>query len=370
MYLYAACRILDDSTNQLSIYVDEIVNGQMKEALGGDYSKYRWIIKAKNENTGEYVNKIVDDIKANGIELLFLNTIELNGYYMKLVSRTACAKVLTIININNWFNRGWRLNLGSLVKRWQARSILDRVDAISVMERNLENHIREHNYFTKLIFNLPFSIYEEADTKCEKKRSFVVPGNIEEKRRDYNIVIDAFQEVIGKDREVELYLLGVPVGDYGKSIIDRCEQLVAQGARIRTYRSFVDEGLFAREVLSSIAIISPIRVETVFDGISETYGKTKATGCVFDAIKYAKVGIFPEDLTVPAEIESSIIKYKGKNDLVNIMNKLLKDEKFLKEQAQNAINNSLKYSVNNIRPKVFSLIKDMFKLKAEKRGGG
>ena len=74
-----------------------------------------------------------------------------------------------------------------------------------------------------------------ADSEIVK---FVIPGNIEEKRKDYIMILNIFEKIFLSYSNVSLSLLGRPLGEYGEMVIDKCNNLKEKGYKVNYYNFF------------------------------------------------------------------------------------------------------------------------------------
>jgi hypothetical protein len=266
--------------------------------------------------------------------------------------------ITTVHTANAWFNKKSVINLkklhlaidtilSSLIVKF---IILPKFGAINVLYSPIKDYILNETNYDKKIFTLPFNFFDETKkiVKIKKEKiQFVIPGQIEEHRRDYITIIDAFEQILNDfNDEIDLYLLGYPVGNYGKNILKRCNLLKEKGYNIFTFDKFVPEEKYNEIILNSDFIISPIKIKTGSWGLlEEIYGVTKASATVFEAIQYSKPLVVPYDFKIVDELESSTIKYMNSQDLIQKIIEFINDRKKLNQINQLALNNSKKFSL-------------------------
>ena len=75
--------------------------------------------------------------------------------------------------------------------------VIPKFDAINVIYHPLKDYIRANIDYKKEIFTLPTSIFEKAKTvkrqEDEGKLSIVIPGLIQEHRKNYDTVFPTFE---------------------------------------------------------------------------------------------------------------------------------------------------------------------------------
>jgi hypothetical protein len=348
------CKIKD--TN-IIIFTTKDLLSRLEKYLG---TKDQYEIVLKNDDEGlQSFLKRVEKICNERVDLLFVNTIQVTNYYLPrfLGFKPKCKTIMTVHIANAWFKQRFVFNLkkpiisldtnvSSIIVKFL---ILPKFDAINVIYPPIKDYILNETNYKKEIFTLPFNFYEnnlKAD-KTNKRIKFVVPGQIEEHRREYKFVLDAFEHLF-KDfnEDIDLYLLGYPVGNYGKSILRRCEDMKNKGYNIFTFNSFIPEEQYNEIISDSDFIIAPIKIKSRGWGeIQEIYGLTKASAVVFEAIQYAKPLVVPNEFKIIKELENSTIKYIDSKDLENKLKDCIVNKNRIQDLKKVALKSSKYYSL-------------------------
>ena len=215
--------------------------------------------------------------KADYLDLLFVNTIQpFPKDYMKWIRfKPKCRTILTIHEANSELKN----------KIPFKKTVLNKFDAISVALPAVKDYIVENDIYDGEIYTIPFMLHEE---KTAGNGLFVVPGQIACFRRDYTWLFkkENLQKIL------PLYILGTPVGRYGKSVIKSCKKLFDNGYPVYYHDSngYIPAVEYTRIIRNCTTIVAPLRNPTEgFLGFNEEcYGKTKVCGSMFEAIKYGK----------------------------------------------------------------------------------
>ena len=113
---------------------------------------------------------------------------------------------------------------------------------------------------------------------------------------------------------------------------------------------------FDQQVETAHFIFIPSVVNTKICGnISETYGVSKSSGNIFDAIKHAKPFIVPTKLTIPSNLETSCFKYENISDLADFLKKIASSPVDYAKWQTLALDNSKNYTIEKIRERNGSL---------------
>ncbi len=110
-----------------------------------------------------------------------------------------------------------------------------------------------------------------------------VPGQVSEKRRNYDVVLDAVEA--NPDLPLELVLLGRLVSKPLKRRIEAMPDDVRR--KIKTFNDFIDENLYLETVMNSHYLLMPI----IFP-----YGRFKTTGGIGDGISMGVPIVLPSGM--------------------------------------------------------------------------
>jgi hypothetical protein len=185
-------------------------------------------------------------------------------------------KILTIHNIHRYFkvdaNLIKKYNLQS-PKKFQIR-FLRKFNKIVVLQDNLAKTLKVKYGIDSIIipYKLTKPIYIEKRKNfledCNKQKiKFVVPGNVDSKRKNYYSIVDTFS-VFSKE-SYELVFLGKVIE---RDIIDYAKK---KNINLKYFDSYLSENEFNNEIISSHFLIGLISNEL-------PYGELKASGVVFD----------------------------------------------------------------------------------------
>ena len=157
---------------------------------------------------------------------------------------------------------------------------------------------------------------------------------------------------------VHITLLGAGNSEYGKIILDKCKAYSELHHNLTYYTGkIVYQDEFDRQMDDCHFIFIPSVINTIIDdNIEETYGLTKSSGNIFDAIKHGKPMIIPAGLTINTDLESGVKKYASLNNLVDFLQKMVSQPQDYIEIASDALNNSGEYTIEKCRQKINDLL--------------
>ncbi len=363
--LYTFSKICKTNNTNVTIFTTKELFSRLKSYMGEkDRKNYDIMLKRDTENIRSFMKR-VETICNKKIDVLFINTIHETLldliYYLKFNPKSKT--ILLIHHVNAWmkprliFNikhpiRTIDTNLSSALIR---KFIFPKFDAINVIYHPLKDHIRANTDYEKEIFTLPTSIFENVKTtegqKEDGKLRIVIPGLIQEHRKDYSAVFPAFENLFENYKgKIKLYVPGLPVARFGKQVYNKFKDMGQKGYDIVIFDHFVPNDIFDDILIKSDIILAPIRIKTRADSdIEETYGKTVGSGIIFNAIQYAKPIVVPAEFNMLPDLESSTLKYSDSIELEKIVTELISDSVKLQELKKEAMTNSQKFSLKNLQ---------------------
>lgn len=361
--LYSFMKICKTNKTKVTVFTTPKVFSRL---LTYDFNKedFNFIIKKKTESKIAFLRR-VKKICNKEIDLLFINTIHATIFdliqYINFNPDTK--KVLVVHHANAWirpylvfdpfhFLNTIDSNFSSvLIKNF----IFPKFDAINVIYGPVRKYIYENMDFNKEIFTIPTSTFEEDlfinNQNDNDKLKIVLPGIIQKHRKDYLSILTAFLKICEKYKnKIEIYVLGQPIGPYGRLVVKEYNNLNKKGGKVVTYDGFVPDDVFDKILNYCDIILTPLRIETKADNlIKEQYGKTVGSGVVYNTIKYARPIIVPSEFNMIGEFTSSTLKYQNHKDLEKILDDLLTNPPKMRKFKHEALINSRKFTLNKLQ---------------------
>jgi len=254
-----------------------------------------------------YTDKNTAIKSSKNLDLLFVNTIRPLPWdnLRWLTANLKCKTILTIHEANT--------------ELLFHKPILNKFDAISVPLQQIKDYIIENNLYKGKIFTFPFLLHESKYPNENNMR--VVPGKIEKFRRNYDFILDSLL------KSEKLCLLGEPIGTYGDKIILKCIDLNDRGYNIKYYTKKVPEKEYQETLKECKSILSFLNHETkgLNKLVKEYYGKTKACGAMFEAIRYGK--LFINNLNIQIDYKDYLLEDWKKYFKEKVVEEFLNEER-------------------------------------------
>lgn len=137
------------------------------------------------------------------------------------------------------------------------------------------------------VLPLFFNIFHENTSNTSPL--IVIPGTVSQKRRDYLSILKTLNNI---NIPMNVTFLGKANGKELKWLKNFEQENILH--KISYFTQKISQKSFDNIMKTADVLWCPIKAETEFFSIKETYGKTKISGNIGDAIKYGKWAIFPE----------------------------------------------------------------------------
>lgn len=334
-------RICNTSEDTVTLFTNETV---LSLADFDPQTNSDFEVDLQGERTLQEYLTDIENVSEESLDLLVINSMLGDTKRMQTYSEfePQCASLLRLHSINLWFEehlselngKAGKLNL---LLRQRA---LDNHDGVFVAHEPLLEYLRtETPYDEKSYCFLPvFHEYTDADpSRSEDDRTgttFVVPGRVDPYRKDFHVALDAYEAVAG-DCDVGLHLLGHVRDEEARNIVQRCERLAdcfdERVAFPDMDLDWISESEFIRVMQEADAVLSPVNESYEKRFMDETYGKTKTTGNVRDAVRFGMPLVVPTHFRLSDPLAGLTTQYRDTTELAAVMERFATDPDFRSE---------------------------------------
>ncbi|AZA82637.1 hypothetical protein C1637_20710 [Chryseobacterium lactis] len=138
---------------------------------------------------------------------------------------------------------------------------------------------------------LPLFYTRDFKKSENDKLVVVIPGGVSQKRRDYQYIFKTIEQ-LNSDQNCDFVFLG-KAKDSELKALENLSAKLPSNRSITYFSERVSNKDFEKWMQKADVLWCPIQQETEFFSIKETYGITKMTGNLGDAIGYGKLAVFP-----------------------------------------------------------------------------
>jgi len=353
---YPVIRSFDRSDNQITIFTYEESFRQFQFLFANDMPRYKWVVKGKEESKYVFIRRIYKETKEQQLQLLYLNTISDNFiFYSWMISFLKPIRVIvTLHSINNYFNHSNALTLRRIVRTMGKKSLMRVVNEFNVVALTMVDYLKERLPASKKVHCVPGAVYEGRSGRIYPREmpvviKLVVPGVIDERRRDYGLVLQLVEKLQERGMQITICLLGGISPIFGKIILQKLKSRKWEGLHYYDV-PVVDQPEFDRVMDEADLVFLPSTIHNkIIDDIPEVYGLTMSSGNLFDIIKHAKPFIAPRGLRVDPFLEGSCLRYESVDEIVDILSALINSPEVIDSLRSKAKAASENYSIEAVR---------------------
>lgn len=343
-------RVFADPGNNIHFFVNQNIVNKIKKA-GLPETSYKAVVADDFKNIDDFFNACLDHIDKHKIDVIILNTVDVHyKNTWKFVKQLNIPLFITVHNINTWLNPPFTLNKKALGYYYYRRKMISKTRGLIVQEELFINYVKNNTRYKKPVFAFPYTLNEkDIPLPNNPKLVVAIPGAIDGHRRDNDFSLSVIEKINAKNKNIQFVFLGAVSGHLGEIIINKMQKLQQQGCDVLHFYDKNSNTIFDEQMTKCDIVFLPLIVETNYEGIPEIYGKTKATGVLYDLMRFQKPCIAPEALVIPPTMENSVISYKNENDFVELVIDLEKNRAKVKQLLNNAKVNSEYYTIQNIK---------------------
>lgn len=361
---YPMIRIMDMPGNHLTIFVNEATYQRFNALFGNSMEKYTWVVQPARLSNRKFVWRIFQTCRRNKTNILFLNTVTANFMLYAFAAMFLRARViLTLHDANNFLLSHYSHNL-RLSVRHAGKAMLARCCyAYSTVSETVQAHLKNTMRIKKKIFCIPGAVFEKQGAAIpifdgSGPLRIVVAGSIDKRRRNYEEVLSLLELANRQELPLHIELSGGPYGAYGRRMMETFRAYNLEHRNLVFHETpVVDQPVFDAALDKAHFLWIPSVINTVIaDGIEETYGVTKSSGNIFDAIKHARPMLVPAGLAMPVQLQSSTVVYSSTTALKDLLAGILQNPASYAMLATAALHNSKQYSVEKMRERIPELL--------------
>lgn len=352
---YTLLTLFDNGQNRTTVFIDQDSYRQLELMLGSKMSEYTWVVQQPGEPNRGFITRMFKILQEENFDLYYFDTIEDNFIvYANWIQRLNAHKtILTLHDINGFFEYKPAFSIRRLVRHWGKRKLIRLIPRFNVLSETMKTYLESKLPASKKVFNISGSFfdpetYTPLDLSAGEQLKLTIPGSIDRRRRNYDRVFDLLAEAERQNFNIKITLLGIFKKGFSEQILERCREHQKENNNLVIFHtSVVDQPEFDRVINESHFIWMPLQQNTMItDGVSETYGRSTTSGNIADAIRHARPFFVPAHLSLDNDLEKACTRYTDIKELAGAL-KAMTPERYQALQ-QNAYQASLRYTKENI----------------------
>ena len=286
---------------------------------------------------------ILDQVKGKGYDLVIIGTV--HRYFNTFLALTKKYNT-AIITHNLNFTKASKLNLiksvfkGDIIfrlKLWLKEGLFNKS---KVYQTSRSLFVLDEALMSERYQFLPLFYTRDFDKSKNEDLVVVIPGGVSQKRRDYSYIFETIQK-LNTDQPYQFVFLGKAKG-YELKQLESLSEKLSENIEVTYFSERVSSEEFEKWMQKADVLWCPIQQDTEFFSMKETYGLTKMTGNLGDAIKYGKLAVFPKsyqsNLAFILPEEENILKQWGKSSAINFDFQTKYGKKEILKNLENILN--------------------------------
>jgi hypothetical protein len=342
IYVLTLIKLLLLNNNKITLYI----NSNLADLFKAKNNSININIK---ENEKSNIN-FLKEIKKASHDICIITSINRNIFEF-IFFKPSGLLYITIHNINLWFGKINKRNLKYIAKYIIRKILLKRASGINVGSYNMKRYLLDNYNYKNKVNVFPFSLYDETITKKVKKNNkikLVVPGMIDTKRRNYDLLFELINKLlITEDNIIDLLefeLLGYLKKSVATNEVEnKIKKFQLLGVNIKYYRSFISDNDY-KKALSESDFILGILKNSIMGESNEIYGLSKDTGMNYAMLQAGIPGIFPVGFQTFDEMDEVTYYFKDIDGLIKIIFDFIKNLEEIESIKNQAIKNAIKYT--------------------------
>jgi hypothetical protein len=363
---YPVIKLFDYSNNEITVFTYEEAHKQFRYLFPEEPRRYAWKVKSDKRSKYLFILDMYLEIKRRRLDLVYLNTISDNFivYALMVLLLRKVRVILTVHNINAWFEYKRASNFRRIVRYVGRRALLSAISEFNVIAIGMVDQLASKLPKHKKVYCVPDAVFEEAHCRqsqppVQEDINIVIPGAVDGRRRDYEQAFRLMELLENAKVFSTVIFLGRFYDEYGKKILQKGKTVLHTFSELKYYAfETVPQPEFDRVMNAAHFVFIPSVVTTIMgDGVMEQYGVTMSSGNLFDAIKYAKPFIIPELLRIDPFLEKSCFRYKKIDEIAALLLSLRHDPLQYANWMGKAISASQNYTIEKVRernPELFT----------------
>lgn len=350
---FPVIRLFDQPGTEIVVATSADTHRRFLDLLGSAANRYRWII-LPTSGKWAFFRSLYYHLRRERPDLLYVNTISDNHllYAWAIRMGRLPRTLMTVHDINCLFESKPGSGFRSRVIHHGKKQLIRVLDEFNVVSDTMLPLLAQYAG-GKPLHNVPGAVYEDRQHRqpIGDRLRIVIPGSLDRRRRDYEQVFELARLANKVQLALDLVLLGGPMDEYGRTILQKLENWPAGSCRLKGFKeTVVDQAIFDQHLDEAHFVWIPSVVHTRICGdIPEEYGISKSSGNIFDVIKHARPFIVPATLTIPANLREAAFATSSMEALSQFFQQLLQQPAGYAPWEEKALEAARHYSIEATR---------------------
>jgi hypothetical protein len=304
---------------QVTIYA---VSADIKESCGHfplfQSNKIKWVEKANDQNNRSFIRQLFEELISGSYSHLFINSLDHNLFYFTQRLSRICKNIHTVLNVHtihdytsNRYNS--ILNISESLAKKKLHRLLKNYRVLApAMPAYLKSRLKKIE--TEYIPGMFYRSFPVPDFQRSPFR-IVVPGNVERKRREYELIPTVLEELkkrLDNSTKLELVILGNANSAFGKELEQNIRAVLSPSISLILFGRDVSYDTYSSYYSSAHIIWAPVRLHMEsIRGVKEINGLSNSAGFIVDFIHYAHPSLIPSTIKFDEQLDRLFYHYSS-----------------------------------------------------------
>jgi len=340
----------------ISIYADSAdIYDSCRHFTACQSSNIKWITKPSSTSNLQFISQVFSDLESNNYSHFFVNSLDHNLYFFTRKLSRIYRNVHTVLNvhtIHDYTSSRYNsiLNVSESLAKKKLHQIIKNCRVLApAMPAYLKSRLPGLTVeYIPGMFYQPFPSPKFQETPFR----IVVPGTVEEKRRDYEIIPTVVSLLAQKnrDRSIELVILGNSNTAFGKKLEKDIREVLPATISLIRFDRDVAYDTYSKYYSSAHIIWAPVKLNMEsIRGVPEINGLSNSAGLFVDFVHYAHPTLIPEVINFDDKLDPLFLRYTDPKDAADKIETFLHNPNILVSQQEKIQSVCTAYTADKFR---------------------
>ena len=318
-------------------------------------SKIKWITKPASTFNRAFIGQIFKDLSGNNYSHFFINSLDHNLYYFTQKLSGIYRNIHTVLNVHTIHDyTSSRYNSILNVSESLAKKKLHRIiKNCRVLAPAMPAYLKSRLPGLTVEY-IPGMFYQYFPKPDYSKTPFriVVPGTVEGKRREYDI-IPTVVNLLAKNnqgKQIELVILGNSNTAFGKKLEKEIREILPSNISLILFDKDVAYDTYSKYYASAHLIWAPVKLNMEsIRGVPEINGLSNSAGLIVDFVHYGHPTLIPEGINFNDKLDPLFLRYTGPKNAADKISAIIQTPHVLASQQDNIQSVCSAYTADKFR---------------------
>jgi hypothetical protein len=315
---YVPVKLFLKAGHRVTLICPPETRSQMNVLLGAMAGDIEWLPLTNIWSAA----KVLALLSTQKYDIIYLNSAERNfSFYRAVMALQRQATCIVTVHDINFLFANEKSGVSITNKQW----LLNRTDAFTILTSSLTAELRTKITAEKFVYVVPGGIFcrpEIVVRSPELPVQIVVPGTIDERRRDYTIVLNLLAKAKDRGIRIHVTLLGNSDKRYSANVLPQLEDWARREKNLTMFEEIVPQEQYDLTFRNAHFALVPAKNDVLLNGMQERYGITKSSGAIGDIIRYGKLFFAHSSFTVDEPLKAGWISFNKVSDMVDSISQL------------------------------------------------